>query len=84
MSDATLTCPKCDGEMVQGVVVNRFKIGGLLSLGYWLQGRPIRYVWFGTALESPKSRKEQIPVCTYRCRSCGFLEAYARGEFAVK
>ncbi len=31
-----------------------------------------------------QSNTERIPIATYRCQTCGFLESYAREEFAVK
>ena len=31
-----------------------------------------------------KPTNAKIPIGTFRCRTCGFLESYAREEFAEK
>jgi hypothetical protein len=40
----------------------------------WVEGHPEKSFW-----ETTKTRgKRQVPVATYRCSSCGYLESYAR------
>ena len=39
----------------------------------WVEGRPVRSIWTGLKLRGA----EQLPVSTYRCRRCGYLESYA-------
>jgi hypothetical protein len=41
--------------------------------GTWLEGTLQLNMWTGSA----KNKKDQIPVTTYRCDSCGYLESYA-------
>jgi hypothetical protein len=41
----------------------------------WVEGLPERN-WLGLKL----SRKEKLPVVTYRCTMCGYLESYANAE----
>jgi hypothetical protein len=67
-------CPKCDDVMVQGFVpdMNYQQIG----ISIWVEGRP-RRDWCGTDADWERS----VPIGTFRCRSCGFLEWYARPEF---
>src|SRR5262245_51400037 len=70
--EASQSCPKCNGEMEQGFVVDMAP-GSRVS--QWAPGAP-----FGMfALRIPKSRH---PIGTFRCSSCGYLESYAREEFA--
>jgi len=77
MSQAAMSCPKCQGEMVQGHVLDTTYGGNLLSR--WSPGPPKNYFWTGILNTFPK-----IPIGTFRCQSCGFLESYARKEFAAK
>ena len=46
---------------------------GTAAVPKWVAGEPERSIWTGLKLRG----KEQLPVSTYRCRQCGFLESYA-------
>jgi len=46
----------------------------------WAAGAPLKSFWAGTKLPDEKL----VPIGTYRCLSCGYLELYARQEFAAK
>ena len=48
------------------------------SASQWAKGAPVKAFLFGT-----KRPDAQLPVGTFRCSSCGYLEAYARQEFAA-
>jgi predicted Zn-ribbon and HTH transcriptional regulator len=78
MSAVPARCPKCNGEMVQGFL---FEIDGpTRKVSTWVEGEPEKS-WF----VSTKVPKEKcVPVGTFRCSACGFLESYARPEFAAK
>jgi hypothetical protein len=71
-------CPKCDGEMSQGFVLD--STYGARLVDQWFEGAPRKSFWYGTKLPDGKS----IPIGTFRCTSCGFLESYAREEFAPR
>lgn len=71
MEDEILKCAKCGGEMETGFVPD-YTHGGILNL-YWHPGDPEPSFWFGTKVE----KNELIPVQTYRCEDCGYLEFYA-------
>jgi Domain of unknown function (DUF6487) len=78
MSAGANRCPKCNGEMVQGFL---FEIDGpMRKVSTWVEGAP-QQSWFGSA-EVPKEKC--VPVGTFRCSACGFLESYARPEFAAQ
>jgi Domain of unknown function (DUF6487) len=85
MNQAEMTCPKCQGEMESGYLIDHSYRAFLVSL--WARGKPKKNWWFslqsGYAITLPRPN-DQIPVGTYRCTTCGFLESYARKEFAVK
>ncbi len=66
--------------MVQGTVVSQLRLN-VYQVDRWIEGLPKLSFWWGKTVPSGK---EQIPVGTFRCQSCGFLEAYAREEFAIK
>jgi hypothetical protein len=76
MSDAFSVCPKCQGAMQQGYVP---ELAGGTGLNGWVKGAPKKN-WVG-GVNVPGIL---IPIATFRCESCGYLESYARKEFAAK
>jgi hypothetical protein len=64
--------------MVQGFIVDWTHGGTLVS--NWFEGAPEKSFWRGTTATKDKC----VPVGTFRCSGCGFLESYARPEFAAK
>jgi hypothetical protein len=78
MSHTPERCPKCDGQMERGFVMDMTYGGRLVS--QWSAGAPVRSLWLGTRVPEEK----QVPIGVFRCASCGFLEAYARPEFAAQ
>jgi hypothetical protein len=77
MSTTTHQCPKCRGHMEQGFVLDNTYGGRLVS--HWSSGPPAKSFWTGTKTSDDKL----IPIGCFRCSDCGFLEAYARLEFAA-
>jgi hypothetical protein len=53
---------------------------GSQAVSQWVEGAPEKSFW--TATKAPKDKR--IPIATFRCEGCGFLESYARPEFAAK
>jgi hypothetical protein len=78
MSAKPSRCPKCNGEMVQGFTFE--SEGPKRMVSTWVEGAP-KKAWFGSA-DVPAEKR--VPVGTFRCSVCGFLESYARPEFAAK
>ena len=39
----------------------------------WVEGEPEISIWTGVKLGG----RRQLPITSYRCRNCGFLESYA-------
>jgi Domain of unknown function (DUF6487) len=76
MSTTPQQCPKCNGQMEQGFVVDNAH-GGRVVVSHWAAGPPQKSFWFGTKLPDEKL----LSIGTFRCTSCGFLESYARQEF---
>lgn len=79
MSTKPIQCPKCNGEMVQGFIFDRGD-GGLRRVINWVEGAPDKAFWTVTRVPEEKC----VPVGTFRCSVCGFLESYAHPEFAAK
>jgi hypothetical protein len=79
MMSASDGCPKCGAELVRGFVVDHNM--GAATVGMWVEGEPIHAHW-GGGVKVP--REHSIPVATFRCVGCGFLQSYARPEFAEK
>ena len=75
MSQSGTMCSKCGHEMIQGHQLRALWIPGLPTAPPFVKA--LR--WTGLILAGTT-----IPVATFRCSSCGFLEFYAREEFAAK
>jgi hypothetical protein len=75
MSVKPQACPKCQGEMVQGFVPDYSH--ATILVGSWVEGPPVKSFWSGTKVR----RKQCIPIATFRCADCGYLESYASPEF---
>ena len=78
MSEQALSCPKCKGKDVadQFVVASRCVEGAPQKVHWLLCGSGGRI--------KVTAEIELVPIATFRCHSCGFLESYAREEFAAK
>ena len=81
MSTESIRCPKCNGVMVQGFIAD-FQGSKFCRVSNWVEGAPGKPTWFGTCVPAPAEKC--IPVGTFRCSVCGFLESYAHPEFAAK
>lgn len=75
------TCSKCSGPMVHGFSIE-FGTPPSPQVASWVEGEP-ELGWFGVAMKVPH-KSTSIPIATLRCASCGYLESYARSEFAPK
>lgn len=64
-------CPKCPGSMAEGFVLDENH--GWRRPSNWVAGAPVRSWFTGTNLRG----KQKIPVQTWRCTRCGYLESYA-------
>ena len=78
MGDDSVKCPKCKGAMVQGFIIDWTHSGRVVSS--WAEGAPVKSFWMGTKVADDAT----IPVGTFRCSNCGFLESYARDEFRAR
>ena len=65
------TCPKCSGQMEEGFVLDRTY--GSNAQASWIEGPATRSIWTGVKMKG----REQLPVTTFRCSSCGYLESFA-------
>jgi hypothetical protein len=65
--------------MEQGFVVDNAH--GARVVSEWVPGAPLKSFWTGTKLPTGDL---SLPIGTYRCSSCGYLESYAREEFRAK
>jgi hypothetical protein len=64
-------CIKCHAPIEPGWVVDKTHAG--YEQESWSPGEPQPSFWTGLKLEKNKI----IPVTTFRCPSCGYLESYA-------
>jgi hypothetical protein len=75
-------CPKCDGDMEQGFTVDMgtgdWSIGAR-HVSKWAPGHPTRSLLFKTRVP-----RNSLPIGTFRCSTCGYLESYAATEYGPK
>ncbi len=77
MKHLATQCPKCEGQMEQGFIEDMTQGGRLVSS--WCSGPPAKSFWMGMTANPTAI----IPIGVFRCSSCGFLESFAREEFAA-
>ena len=65
------TCPKCGGRMEQGILLE-LKDGNQNAVTEWVEGTPEKR-WWGLSIRG----RRKVPVETWRCGRCAFLESYA-------
>ncbi len=76
MEDLQQRCPKCGGEMRQGVQVYRDE-ANYYPL-YWVEGEPVKRVFLGfTGMNLDIDGRQILETATFKCSDCGFLESYA-------
>lgn len=67
------SCPKCQGRMAEGFVVDQTY--GSSALGRWYEGQPVKSIWTGLKTRG----RAHHDLVTWRCGRCGYLESYAPG-----
>ena len=84
MSDPDVRCPKCREEMERGYTIDISQ--AVTFTGQFVKGVPKRswVDFFQQLVIKTPNFNERIPIATFRCKSCGFLESYARDEFRPK
>ena len=70
-----LACPKCRNEMQEDFILE-YATNASASASRWVEGAPVKALLFGVRT----AHKEQHPIQSFRCQSCGYLESYAKGE----
>jgi hypothetical protein len=73
MSQDSLACAKCNGQMERGFDIDRGD--AQIFVGHWVAGAPLRS--FLTSIEIPGN---SVAIGTFRCSACGYLETYALPE----
>ncbi len=66
-------CPKCNGAMQDGFMVEYRQGTANPFITRWAAGPPVKRSWW----RSNTPAENQIPIITFRCIRCGFLESYA-------
>lgn len=72
MADPTPKCAKCGARMKEGFVVE--VMSGKAYPNTWIEGVPESHYLHGLKMK----HKITVPISTFRCVSCGYLESYAR------
>lgn len=75
MSGRSHTCPRCQQSMEVGLLLDKGDHNHLTT-AEWLEGPPARSFWTGLKT----SDRKRLPVSSFRCTRCGYLESYAGGD----
>ena len=67
-----LECLRCSGAMERGFVIDKAHYS-VPDTQNWVEGAPERSFWMGLRMKG----REVVPVVTWRCERCGYLESYA-------
>ena len=76
MSETPTQCPRCSGKMLQGFVFE--SEGPKRIVSSWVEAAPEAIFARG----AKTSGQKRLPIATFCCSECGFLESYARPEYA--
>ena len=85
MNNSPDKCSKCGGEMCEGATIQMSLpgLGGLVThlgmFAHWISGRPEWSFWAGVKTVG----KQNLPIQTFRCTQCGYLESYANSPVAI-
>ncbi|HTU23225.1 MAG TPA: PF20097 family protein [Gemmataceae bacterium] len=71
-----MNCPKCAGEMEEGLQVDAAPGGARQAV--WIKGKDLPTINVTLFPPSTKVMGERYLVMGYRCKECGFLEYYAK------
>jgi hypothetical protein len=69
---ADVNCAKCKKRMEEGFILDRGH--GYMYVTSWVAGLPEKSFWVGLKIKG----RTEIPISTFRCTGCGYLESYAR------
>ena len=75
MTNESAVCPKCDGMMEEGFILDRGHFNAA-AVSEWIEGAPESSFWTGLKTGG----REKFQVMTYRCADCGYLESYAHPQ----
>jgi predicted nucleic-acid-binding Zn-ribbon protein len=67
------SCPKCNGSMTEGFVVDQGY--GTAHVSTFQAGAPRKSFWTGLK----QDKDQQLAITTLRCGRCGYLESFAKG-----
>jgi hypothetical protein len=70
MVQRNTVCPKCQAKMETGLIPDEGYSHTFMSK--WVAGIA-QTGFFGLKLKG----RRQVPIATYRCTACGYLESYA-------
>jgi hypothetical protein len=72
MHGTRLECPRCSRHLQPGSLLEKGN-GDRTSVTQWVEDVPDKSFWTGLALKG----RQVLPVTTFRCERCGYLEPYA-------
>ena len=72
MTNESAGCPKCNGAMEAGFIMDKGHYDSK-DVSQWVEGEPERSIWTGIKTKG----REVYQITTYRCAGCGYLESYA-------
>jgi len=72
MRGTRLECPRCGKRLQPGFLLEKGD-ADRNSTTQWIEGLPDKSFWTGLTIKG----RQSLPVSTFRCERCGYLESYA-------
>ncbi len=72
MSNRAPNCIRCKTQMAPGYLLEAGDHNAR-TVTQWVDGHPEKSFWVGLKTKD----RDVMPVMTYRCPACGYLESYA-------
>jgi hypothetical protein len=72
MSTPDPCCAKCQAKMEEGFILDHSHT--VITVATWASGLPEKTIIGSMKLKG----KQQIPLRTFRCTACGYVESYAK------
>jgi hypothetical protein len=76
MRGTRLECPRCTKRLQPGFLMEKGN-SDQVSVTQWVEGAPETVVWLGFKVGLNVKKRQVLPVTTFRCERCGYLESYA-------
>jgi hypothetical protein len=77
MASQTMDCPKCKARMEEGFIIEYMDFNHT-QVSNWVEGQPTDNRVLGLSAGLKTKDRRMLPVSSFRCTGCGYVESYAK------